>query len=237
MTNGQTAELIALFAKKVSLDIPEGVAQGWIDNPRGFGKSINELLMPPPKVMEGAPSALTEADDWKAFYKKFFGLDVDLSAVRVPNGLERTIFIAEGISINMAAKAHTDRDIPFWKYCDSDIEAVVRESERGPVKTSYAIRVRKGQEADNDLRNLSAEDIAAKGIDTENLLERLVHGLKYYDETGKHLDVKNVTLCASSRYAGGDVPGVFRDDVGWVSVFWYDPQGRDSYLGARRSVR
>lgn len=180
---------------------------------------------------------VSEIDDWKAFYKKFFSCDVDLGTVGVPKGLDRTIFIAKGISINMAVKAHIDRNIPFWKYCDEDLESVMRESERGPVKGSYAIRVRKGQEADHDLRKLSADDIAAKGIHTESVLERLIHGLKYYDETKKHLDMKNVTLCASSRFTDGNVPYVRRHDDGDVMVHWSHPRACDPNLGARRVVQ
>ena len=234
MTNGQTAELIALFAKKVSLDMPESVAQRWIENPAKFAGVIDGALMPPAVVSSDTSSVIS---DWQDFYQKFFGLAVDLSGVRVPEGLERTVYIAMGISINAAVKAHRDRNIPFWKYCDGDLESVIQKSERGPVAASYAIRVKSGQEADEDLKNRSAEMIAEQNINTENLLERLVHGLKYYDETGKHLDVKNVTLCASSRFSYGSVPFVCRHDDGSVDVHWYSPRPRYARLRARRAVR
>ena len=205
-----------------------------------FWKHFDQLMRGDVELVETIRRIMdpsSEIQDWQDFYQKFFGLAVDLSGVRVPEGLERTVYIAMGISINAAVKAHRDRNIPFWKYCDGDLESVIQKSERGPVAASYAIRVKSGQEADEDLKNRSAEMIAEQNINTENLLERLVHGLKYYDETGKHLDVKNVTLCASSRFSYGSVPFVYRSGDGSVRVYWYFPLHRYDSLRARRAVR
>jgi len=44
----------------------------------------------------------------------------------------------------------------------------------------------------------------------------------YFRETGKHLDIQNVTLCAGSRSAAGNVPCVDWND-GEVRVRYYDP--------------
>ena len=70
-----------------------------------------------------------------------------------------------------------------------------------------------------ELKNLSANTLKDRGISGENLRERLIHELKYHDETGMHLDIKNWTLCSGSRDADGGVPGVVwhgvRLEVGW----------------------
>ena len=60
---------------------------------------------------------------------------------------------------------------------------------------------------------------------------------EFYYETGKHLDVKNVTLCASSRFVGGYVPYVYRYLDGYVNVDRFDTQYRFDGLRARRAVR
>ena len=75
-------------------------------------------------------------------------------------------------------------------------------------------------EADEKYKNLSANQIKGMNIKTETLAERLIHELKHFKETGKHLDIVNWTLCAGSRYSGEGVPyvrwfgGTF--GVGWV---------------------
>ena len=52
-------------------------------------------------------------------------------------------------------------------------------------------------------------DGAEKFIDVRiTLLERLLFELKYFRESGKHLDIKNITLCSASRNTDGGVPGV-----------------------------
>jgi hypothetical protein len=179
---------------------------------------------------------------WEAFYAKFFGIEIDLSSVPVPEkkaGFDRLIVIARGICLNRVWNAHKGREIQTWQWWSGPIEKVMQKSERGIVKSSYAFWVRNGQEGDAEMMNLSAEMIAesADKIEVETILERLVHGLKYFDETGQHLDVKSVTLCARSRFADGDVPSVYRDYDGRVCVNGYNPSGRDSCLRARQAVR
>ncbi len=68
-------------------------------------------------------------------------------------------------------------------------------------------------EADEELKNKSANMLAEAGIKGETLPERLLHELKYFTDTGKHLDVKNTTLCSGSRDPYGVVPL-----VDWLSV-------------------
>ena len=63
-------------------------------------------------------------------------------------------------------------------------------------------------EADKNLKNLSADDLKEKGIDCVTLRERLIMELQYFKETGKHLDIENITLCAGSRDSDGSVPCV-----------------------------
>jgi hypothetical protein len=235
ITTGQTAELIALFAKKMPLDMSSDVAQGWIENPDGFERTIRMNLLPPAATYEIAPIPR----DWSKFYKKYFGIVADFSAIRIPAkvaGFDRLIVVAEGVSINQVYETGK-KNFGSWKWCGGDIESNMRVEERGPVKTVYAIWIRNGQEADDDLKNLSAEMIAERKIDTENLLERLLHGFKFWSETKTHLDIETITLCASSRYAGGHVPDVSRLNDGDVRVCRCGPQRADPRLRARRAGR
>ena len=251
ITTGQATEIIALFAKKLPLTMLKSVAQKWIDDPSSFESAIATAL----DVKITVDSAVSkQIENWQNFYKKFFGLDLDflmdlkkpgivgrplnLCDLRIPvrvEGLNCLIIIAKGVFINQVYETGK-KNFSSWKWCDGDIESQMKNSERGMVKETYAIWVRDEQEADKDLLGESAEDIK-NPQDTESLIERLIHGFKYWSETANHLDVDTYTLCASSRYSDGDVPYVRRSSGGSVGVGRYDPQSRDAGVGARRAVR
>lgn len=94
----------------------------------------------------------------------------------------------------------------------------------------------KTQEADEDLKNKSADDLKKEGVKCITLRERLIMELQYFKETGNHLDIiKGITLCAGSRYADGFVPCVYRYYDGYVDVDRCEPLLRDVNLRARRA--
>ncbi|MBI2033910.1 MAG: hypothetical protein HYT13_02315 [Candidatus Liptonbacteria bacterium] len=99
----------------------------------------------------------------------------------------------------------------------------------------YCIWVRDRVEADEELKNKSANDLKRENIPGITLEERLLYELKFFDETGKHLDVQKITLCAGSRTPYGSVPSVYWHD-GEVSVFWYFPDNRDGGIRVRAAV-
>ncbi|MEK7607388.1 MAG: hypothetical protein AAB484_00475 [Patescibacteria group bacterium] len=235
ITTGQVAEMIAMFAKKLPFDMPKAIAQKWIDDPDSFESTIALALG---ANDTSCSDSSDQIDGWKTFYKKFFNIDLDMTGVKIPakvEGFDRLIIVAKGVSINQVYEIGK-KNFPSWKWCDGDIESQMQASERGKVKETYAIWVHDEQEADKDLLGKSAEDIK-NPQDTENLLERLLHGFKYWSETGEHLDRKTYTLCVASRYSAGDVPYVNRYDDGDVSVGRFNPQIRNAFIGARRAVR
>ncbi len=88
------------------------------------------------------------------------------------------------------------------------------------------------QEADEELKNLSANDLKKKEIEGITLRERLLMERAYFKKTGKHLDIESVTLCSGSRYSDGSVPYVYwHSDSRKMSVDWDDPSY--SYAGLR----
>jgi len=60
----------------------------------------------------------------------------------------------------------------------------------------------------------------------------LIYELKYYDETGEHLDINNSTLCAGSRYSSDKVPYV-RWRGGELRVDWCGSGAAAPHLRAR----
>jgi hypothetical protein len=247
----QVFSLAARFATRVnSLELPEQRIKDAINNGDDpLWSTIDEALLSLKVEKEKSTPSIPEKtsvkqenpllQDWADFYKKYFGLTLDLSGVRISEkveGFDRLIVVAVGMSINLVYETGK-KNFNSWKWCNGDLETKVRKCERGKVKAAYAFWVRDNREADDDLKNTSALMIEDQEIDTENLLERLLHGLKYWSETSEHLDVHTITLCASSRGVGGLVPGVFRFDDGGVYVCGCEPGRRDAYLRARRVVR
>lgn len=175
---------------------------------------------------------------WEKFYKKEFGLTVYLSKVTVPDnpgGMDRVLVIAKGVTLGMVIVAL--RNYFQVRVYRDDLDAAITRNERDPENGSYAIRVRDYVEADEELKNLSADDVKARTLTTETLLERLIHELKYFLETGKHLDNANWTLCAGSRYADGGVPFVYwSPDDRWLGVDWCPAGRRHGYLHPRAVV-
>ncbi len=178
---------------------------------------------------------------WHSFYLTHFNLDVDFSSVRIPerrSDFTRLILIPQGLTPNKVVEAYRKLGIPIWLYIE-DLDSALdwTKEERDPHNGSYAILVRDRQEADEELKGLSANDIQTRNTTTETLTERLVHEAKFFSETGQHLDVSNVTLAAGSRGQDGLVPLVDWHRVyGRVRVGWCLPDNSSSVLRARVAV-
>ena len=170
------------------------------------------------KIRACFPKATTKNDvvaSWELFYREIFSLTVDLSMLKLPprrEGFDRLIVVAEGLTPNQVY-ATCEKHFPCSSYY-KDLDASVPKNDRVPMET-YAIWVRDRVEADEELKNLSADDLVDKKTNGETLLERMLHELKYFLETGKHLDLENWTLCNGSRDSGGRVP-----DANWYGGFF-----------------
>jgi hypothetical protein len=179
--------------------------------------------------------------DWQRFYRDFFGIKTDFSSIEVPEtclGFDRLIVIAKNLSPNQAFDV-CQQKFPCWRYTEDLNEATKDRNDREATQ-DYAIWVRDRQEADEELKNLTVDQLKEKGIKGITLLERIIFELKFWDEIGKHLDEKSITYCYGSRLSGGRVPragwrgGGFR--VAWFGVYWSSPRRADSALRARAVV-
>lgn len=129
--------------------------------------------------------------DWQAFYQAEFGIALDTAYIHIPErrkGFDRLIVVAAGLKIQQVYD-RCKKLFPCWKYTNRDLDEAVPTNDRMPVNGSYAIWIRDRVEADEELKNLSANDLKRKNIPGTTLLERLLFELKYFRETGKHLDV------------------------------------------------
>jgi hypothetical protein len=166
------------------------------------------------------------------------GITCDTSNVKIPKqppGLNRLIINPQGLMLNKQVEIlRTKFKMCIYVY---DLDRMIEHNDRSNEEGAYAIWVRDNVEADEEYKSLSANDISAKKIIGQTLLERLLHEWAYFDETGKHLDVKNVTLCTGSRHSDGLVPRVFWHSVDReVLVGWYRPDDSGEGLRIRAVV-
>lgn len=126
--------------------------------------------------------------------------------------------------------AECQKMFPCWKSDFIDLDSITSER-----KGDYTVYFKDTQEADEENKNLSADDVKAKGMKTITLEERLLLEIAYFKKYGKHLDEQNVTLCTGSRDRDGSVPSAhWRVDEFYVC--WCYSGGRLGRLRARSAV-
>lgn len=182
-----------------------------IKNHRDFAKRLGIAAVSNVNIDSDAQRQLQE---WQSLYRELFGQEKGFSTLRIPErqlGVDRLIVVATGMIPSRSFNKLMELMLG-WKYRDNlDSITSVRKADH-----DYAIWVRDRVEADEELKNKSANDLQKENINAITLEERLLLEIKYFRETGKHLDVQNVTLCAGSRDPDGYVPG----------VYWYGWGGR-----------
>ena len=229
ITPGQMKELASAVIESIPVDLSQEEAQEWIGNKGMLSEGIRRIL----KREEESPDLIS---DWQKFYQEVFGIKVDFSNLEIPErqkGFDRLIIIAKG----MTSQRLFDKCQELFscqKWTDKSLDKVVN-SERTAEKGPYAIWLRNRVEADEELKNLSADDLKKQSIIGITLEERLIYELKYFKETGKHLDIKSITLCSGSRFSDGFVPNV-RWSIDRLSVDWDRPDNCFDGLRSRQAV-
>jgi len=180
---------------------------------------------------------------WQDFYVNFFSAllveQLDFSSLEIPEkpeGFDRLIIVVEGLTRN-GIFAHCKEKFGTWRWKD-DLDKEVT-SIRSTEKT-YAIWVRDRVEADEENKGISL-DACQKSDDVRiregiTLEERLLLELIYWDETGKHLDLANWTLCSGSRFLNGDAVLVYWHSDGRLSVYCTNSGIDNVYLRPRSVV-
>lgn len=180
--------------------------------------------------------------DWTEFYKVHYGITVDLSAVPLPpitQGFGWGVVVVPGITVQQVFNNWEKKGVTASKYTDKSLDEVIsrEKDERNADKGPYISWCRDRRAADEELKNLSANQIAQRGLKTMTLLERELLGEWYHTKTGDHLDPDTYTNCTGSRYSDGDVPDVdFHDGSSKVHVHWYSVGYRKDDLRSREVV-
>lgn len=175
---------------------------------------------------------------WERFYKKIYGRKYDFSGIPIPqadNIFAWPVFMAGDIPAEDWLSSGKDR-LPFWKYTGKKLDDVLDLSfGRDDWDRQYIARFKANEEADEDLKNISAIKITEMGINTATVKERLALGRFLYWDRKLILDRRMITFCTGSRDSGGGVPGVswFVDEL---VVGWYAPDHAYPSLRSRQAV-
>jgi hypothetical protein len=232
---GPTAKQAIAIGMAVATAVEEALtweqAQHWTQN-KGI---LKEKVL---AILSASDTYSRERADWKGFYRKFFGLGADFTGTRVPTkpeGRWRLILIPAGHESNRMLPAMRTH-FSVWA-ADESLDRAVCYDARSALHGSYAVWVRDGVGPDDEYLGKSTDAADTKANIGVTLLERLLLELKFFYETGQHLDCGSVTLCTGSRVLGGYVPG-----VGWypdrrkVGVSWFAVDGAYPAHGLRQAV-
>lgn len=152
----------------------------------------------------------SQLSSWRYFFAEIFSIQLDIESLVVPKheiGFERLIVIPTGLTIEQVFNACRGKFSTYSDYEDSHDK--INQHDRYSQDT-YVVWVRERREADEELSDKSAQNLVEEKVRGITILERLLYELKFFDETGNHLDVQNATLCSGSRDSNGEVP-----QIGW----------------------
>lgn len=163
-------------------------------------------------------SAQVYFEEWRGFFK-LVGVPVgSLDGTKIPlknldqSNFKRLIITSGDMrykSLAKICKANFDISFPY----ENMEGATKRREERFPNYRS-AIWVKDSQESDKDNHRKSWRDLLKEEHIGINLRERVIFHLKYYLETGKHLDdKKTATLCSGTQFPENKVPYVYFDST------------------------
>ncbi len=231
-TGGQIKELASALVEAIPRGLSFEDAQYWVGRKGKLANEMRKIF-----IQSNSNEHFEVLSFWQNFYKEL-GLKLDLSNLVIPEkpseGNWRLLVIADLALETLYAKCKGL--FPCWLWTNDNLDKKVIYNERDAKNGSYAIWVKDEMEADEKYKNLSANQIKGMNIKTETLAERLIHELKHFKETGKHLDIKNITLCSGSRYSDGSVPFVDWSDDDKLYVYWYFPDDSSDNLRAREAV-
>jgi len=184
----------------------------WLEHKTELKKKLREVF----SIVDEYASIRKE---WQKFYKNHFGWDVDFSQVIIPQmptlGKWRLLFIPKGMTLNFAFKI-CEKLFKSSKYYD-DLDKNVVTNLRN-TSNHYAVWVRDEVEPDVEFLGKSTRQADSDMKIGITLLERIIFEVKYFTETGNHLDIKGATFCSGSHYSDGSVPSAYLSSDGEFEV-------------------
>ena len=176
--------------------------------------------------------------EWDDFYSSVFDINFDkkrLKGFLLPRprlDYKELMLIPEGLTLGEAFDVCTEYFPIYTQY--NNLDEQVCNNDRD-CQFAYAIRFNESQEPhDKAIRLLSPVKLRRNHCLSMTLLERLIYGLKFFIDTGSHLDLKNITVCAGSRDSCGEVPFIYTYNEKIVHIKTASPYETDSNVYARQ---
>lgn len=176
---------------------------------------------------------------WGKIYKEWFDLEKDFSNLKIPKHYNSKkhflVIVAQGVAINHVFSA-IRKKFEVYLYAE-DLNYNVKQNDRTAEGGDYIVLFKRNIEADEEFKNLSANQLKTAGHKGITLTERLLLEVLYFTKTKKHLDIVNWTLCSGSHDADGRVPHVsWNSDYDELYVDWYYPAYSYDLLRSRAVV-
>lgn len=143
------------------------------------------------------------------------------------------LFIPKGMNLNLSFSI-CEKLFKRWRYTEDLNEAVTKNIRN--TDSHYAVWVRDEVEPDQEFFGKSTNQADSDMKIGITLLERIIFEIKYFTETGNHLDIVGVTYCSGSRSADGYVPSADLDVNGRFCVNWRNLGNCNSNCGVRSVI-
>src|SRR3989344_7017418 len=173
MDPGQIREFDSALMRALPKDMSVGETQRRIGDPSAFKRALRRALLPQEKTVKSL-NIISFLEEEERRYRAIFNQSLNLADLEVPDrksGFDRLIVIAQGLTLNGVYDECAKRFM--CRRYTKDLDESVSVNDRVPDKT-YAVWCRDRAEADEELKNLSADALKAKGIPCLTLLERMV---------------------------------------------------------------
>jgi hypothetical protein len=227
---GQLGSLAGFIVEFLASILNFSQVEHWLKHKNELKKKLREAFSVTDEFFE-------IREDWQKFYKTNFDWNVDFGQVLIPvrpaYGKWRLLFIPKGMTMNLAFKT-CEKLFTSWKYYD-DLDKKIIKNIRN-TDSNYVVWVRDEVEPDSEFLGKSTRQADPEMLIGITLLERIIFEIKYFTETGKHLDIKGVTFCSGSRNSGGDIPRAYLNSDGRFEVSYCDIDDSCSGYGVRRVV-
>lgn len=139
---------------------------------------------------------------WEDFLEKHFPEEqFDLSKIEIPERTpeqEKEFTRLQFRTSELDLFKKCQELFPSVSSTDENLDEIIKNSD---VENSF-IWVRDNEAADEEHKDKSVDTAEKEGLDIETIGDRIMHELKYFDETGDHLDKQTGTL-TSSRDSDG----------------------------------
>lgn len=191
------------------------------------------------KEFDGNKNSRQIKSTWQKIYKDWFGLKKDFSEIQTPQQYDPqkhfAIIVANGLMMKdiVIAMGKKFKVYLYTENLDKDVNQNDRTAEGG----DYIVLFERNIESDEEFKNFSANQLKTMNHKGITLMERLLLEVLYFNETKKHLDINNITLCSGSRYDDGNVPNVnWNSDNDKLNVNWYNSGNSNDNLRSRVEV-